>query len=338
MLSLRPHLPLVTLAGVMLTGCYLSHERGADGVDAGLDASAPAGRDGGLRDAAAPPSDGPLGERYFTLESVTPQLANEACRANEGEDALVTVRYVLTESCLLAGPVWAQVRPDAGQIDIVAQVWREHGVPCDPIDAPVERTAHVRDLVGGTYTVRPAGGGASVTLFVNGAPPPFVCTGDRRPEGAMCDYECECETGLSCVAWRGDAVCGGECRRPCNDELDCLPNQHCPPADFTLASLTCAPLLSNPCPDDSGCPPGRACVAGASGELEYCQWDVRLAASVRHPCRASAECDRGLVCVEHDDGERSCEVLCETADMRCPIMHACSPTTRQPWVCEWLGE
>jgi len=339
----RSHASLLVLASVASSGCYLSHERaaGAD-VDAGgptrFDASTPPLRDGGGRDTAVAPRDAASGERYFTLEEVSPELAVEACRANEGEDALVTVRYALTETCLRTGPVWAAVSADTASVEVVAQVWREHGVPCDPTDAPVERVAHVRGLGGGEHTLRPRGGGPSVRLLVNGAPPPFVCTGPRRPEGAMCDYACECEDGLACVPWRGDAACTGECRRPCNDELDCPPNQHCPPADFTLASLTCAPVLSNPCPDESGCPPGRACVAGPSGP-EYCQWDLRLSASIRHPCRDSGECDRGLVCVERaEDGTRACEVLCETAEMRCPIMHECRADSRQPWICEWLGE
>ncbi len=335
---------------MLVAGCYRSHELGpADrpiprdaGTDLGRDARPP-------RDLAPPdPPDLPLRDGvYWTLEETEPWLSiphELGCIVHEGGRITVEVGYAIDTQCDHAGPVTVD-RAGGGTYVVRAFYWRRHDPDpeaCSGITWAEERHLVVEAPDEGTYRFETATGGAvaSVAVMRDSAD----CAGGG--EGAPCVVDCQCAGDLVCVPGVGDFVeChGGRCQRPCDlpnapegtvyaPHLDCPPTHACSSASG-LAAPTCAPLAGDGCAEvPSHCGPGTGCPP--IGVISECSWQIELNARVRHPCGSDADCGEGLHCVEHETGERSCEIPCFTHRMACPPMHACSPTR---WVCEWLGE
>lgn len=299
-------------------------------------------------------------ESYYRLVPATVdfRVSPEMCDSYEGVGKRFTVTHHWFSSCHEPGPIQIDLDETARTVTILGWNWEIVGpTDCRSVGSAVGRYAFVDGLTNGTWTVTWAGG--SVEMLVGGAPPPITCI-DPRPIGASCLADCDCIEGR-CVDAGNDAVCAERtCQQVCNTWLRLPP--------FTPESLD-APLLHSECRpgyecvsdarfghscrdpgrdlcDGADCPVGTRCVTD-SDLTSYCDWDLALSASVRHPCNANSECDPGLDCVVPIEGPApkeyrgTCEVRCRTTEQGCPAMHACSnrgsPLNRD-WVCEWLGE
>ena len=342
--------PLLLVVAVAASGCYRSHERGpradagptrADAgprrIDAGRDAGRDAGPDRG--DAAT------RGGSYWTLEAREAQVSfphDLGCTQLEGGSLAIRVTATIESECEHGGPVEVTERED-GTFVARALVWVEHPPPpreCLGITDQMERTV-LRPARAGIARVEDALGSSRAEIVVpanDGGP--CAALAER---GAACRRDCDSRDGLLCVPDLGDfAECfGGRCGDPCNAlgsavapvyprDLDCPETHACAPGGG--ASSTCVPEPEL-CDADADCGDGLACPVA---DRMDCRWEVVLSGLTRHACEGDLDCDRGMHCVEHPGGRRTCDVPCFTDEMRCPPMHACNPYAG--WICEWIGE
>lgn len=308
------------------TGCYLSHPAGP---------RADAAVDGPSRDVSAD-APRPRGA-YWTLERRAARLAIPhalGCDQSEGGRVAVEATVPIESECVHLGPVEVTAAPESLFV-ITAWVWVEHRDDCRPVTAIAETTV-LLPAHEGTLTAVEELGGTSVEYRV-AAIDDLPCT-RAGLAGSPCRLDCECAGDLVCIPEVGDFVAcdGSVCGDPCvpaatlepvyGVHLECSEREECVAVG---AAASCRPVTVGCAP--STCGPGLVCPDAAPAQ---CMWSIELSAAVRHPCETDGDCDAGLHCVQAA-GARSCEVPCATAEMRCPVMHAC---TSERWVCEWLGE
>ena len=278
---------------------------------------------------------------FYTLEPAEADtwVQHDRCEAIANSAVALEVTVHLYSSCDSPGPVEARVDEASREIQVRARVWREQGeVECMPTGAAFVRDVVVSGLTPGMYTVRSDAGDFELEV----GPPPFAACTAETPLGigGLCNGDCDCETGLSCVAQRGDAVCSHTCQPLCersgvggDSGRSCRLGSVCV-NDPNFGSLCRTPSMDL-CGPMSMCPAGMTCVSD-SDAASQCEWEIELNGATRHVCSTNADCDAGLDCVAHPSGERRCEVRCVTADMRCPgrAPHMCN----ELGICEWLGE
>lgn len=333
----------VLLAASSIAGCSCAsaHEISPDAaMDDVSDRDAALDRDAATLD--APTLDAlDASARYFTLEPalVDLQIVSERCGEVEGATAMLRATVHVFSSCDTPGPVDVALDASARTITLTPHVWREHGrTDCASIGVAYTRDVAVVGLSAGTWTIARSGAMLGVaSASPTPCPPPGTGT---VPRGGQCHADCECASGLSCIAIRGDAVCERLCEDPCEGvglsadlRLLCARGDACW-LDPTLG-WTCAATTADACDAVETCPVGTTCPPVSEG-LSQCTWSIALTSATRHPCVTESDCDPGLDCVERADGRRACEVRCTNSDMSCPTNapHACMAGN---WVCEQLG-
>jgi hypothetical protein len=267
----------------------------------------------------------------------------DRCDAREGQTISFRASVVPTDGCDSPAPIVATVNEAEMRIDVQPYVWREHGRTCGPAGASFERDVLIGNLRRGSWTVHfPTDDGVGSFALEVYEPSLSACTFESpMPEGEMCFGDCDCMTGFRCVAVEGDAACHSVCAAPCElasggeRTLDCAQEREC--GSELLAGNdvgnVCRPRALDECGAERPCGEGMVC--RTDGDFaSYCDWAFALTNPRRHDCTEDSDCEPGLDCVQHEAGVRRCEVRCNTATMRCPLGHACSPFG----ICDWLKD
>jgi hypothetical protein len=267
-------------------------------------------------------------------------VSHERCTAADGATAVVNATVHVYSSCLTPGPVFVEVDRTARTVTLSPFMWSEVGrSDCQPAGAAYIRDVAIHGLTEGEWTVT----GITEPLRV-GPRSPAACTGTRLEQGESCLGDCDCQTGLSCIATRGDATCNMRCERPCEPsgfgglDLSCGIGAVCT-VDPNVGAV-CRTQTTDYCPATT-CPVGTSCHGDTGDFASYCDWDVTLGSAARHVCTTNEDCGAGLDCVQHAGGARTCEIRCTSTDMRCPGPHACDPAAtidERTGVCGWIGD
>lgn len=267
-------------------------------------------------------------------------VSHEGC-ATDGATVIVNATVHVYSSCHAPGPIFVDVDRIAHTVTLSPFVWSEVGrSDCRGIGAAYYRDVAIQGLTEGEWTIT----GITDPLRV-GPRSPTACTAlTPLEQGERCHADCDCKTGLSCIAMAGGA-CDMRCERPCEPpgfggpDLSCGVGAICTHVGGVFGAV-CRTQTADYCPA-SACSEGTSCRSDTENIASYCDWDVTLGSAARQPCTTNGDCGLGLDCVRHAGDTRTCEIRCTSTDMRCPGPHTCDPAATvegRRGVCGWVGD
>lgn len=313
-----------------LVGCSTSHGV-LDRIDSGaspdggtvLDAGSEPVDSGAFTDSAPRPDSGTDGRYYELVDAPGALVTHERCQAADGMTTMFHVRVRVGSDCDHPAPTVVEVDASTRAVTLTTHLWVERGRTCIPAPPGVffDFNVPVRGLSVGAWNVS---GMPLATPFRVGARSPEACTLlTPLGRGGRCNGDCDCENGLSCIAWLGDEECQSQCQRPAeiadNDRSPVAVHLSCASGEALgggIFGAICVPELDEGYCATSPCPAGMQCIGGVAGPPVECVWTPDLSGALRHACVTNTDCAPGLDCVRGRDG-LNCERRCISTSMRC---------------------
>lgn len=284
---------------------------------------------GGIPDAAIPP-DGTTGtcqsEQFEWLRPwrVDSLYLLQDAPVSEGQTVRLAVGLYIT-GCQRLAQVDYRVEESQRVIYLTAWIWETIGpqVVCPDMEMYVEEILAFPNLSPGNWRVAEQTSGvpgAETWFEVNHCDGNADCFCTSTPPGgggfgADCNFNCECDPSLQCLAHWGLGGPFSICAHTCSVDADCWPSERCLFTDDGPYAV-CEPVPGiDQCPQE-GCPPGYDCLQDASGG-SWCQAAFDMSDEYE-PCSCNEECPTGLRCIDFGgDALPSCHAPCR-GDRDCP--------------------